>query len=62
VLSGCIDDGGDAVDDGFVRFVQSGGDTLVQVDRNGSANGFQTLVVLKNVTASTLDADDVLAV
>jgi Ca2+-binding RTX toxin-like protein len=62
VLSGCIDDGGDAVDDGFVRFVQSGGDTLVQVDRNGGGNGFQALVVLKNVAASTLDADDVLAV
>jgi hypothetical protein len=45
-----------------VRFVQSGGDTIVQVDRNGSGNGFQTLVVLKSVTASTLDADDVLAV
>jgi Ca2+-binding RTX toxin-like protein len=62
VLSGCIHDGAEAVDDGFVRFVQSGGDTLVQVDRNGGANGFQTLVVLKNVAASTLDADDVLAV
>jgi Ca2+-binding RTX toxin-like protein len=62
VLSGCIRDGDEAVDDGFVRFVQSGRDTLVQVDRNGGGNGFQTLVVLKNVTASTLDADDVLAV
>jgi Ca2+-binding RTX toxin-like protein len=62
VLSGCVHDGDDAVDDGFVRFVQSGGDTLVQVDRNGGGNGFQTLVVLKSVTASTLDADDVLAV
>jgi Ca2+-binding RTX toxin-like protein len=62
VLSGCVHDGDDAVDDGFVRFVQSGGDTLVQVDRNGGGNGFQTLVVLKSVTASTLDADDVLVV
>jgi Ca2+-binding RTX toxin-like protein len=62
VLSGCVHDGDEAVDDGFVQFVQSGRDTLVQVDHNGGGNGFQTLVVLKNVTATTLDAGDVLAV
>jgi Ca2+-binding RTX toxin-like protein len=62
VLSGCIRDGDEAVADGFVRFVQSGRDTLVQVDRKGGGNGYQTLVVLQNVKASTLDADDVLVV
>ena len=46
----------------FVRFLQSGGDTLVQVDSNGGANGFQTLAILKGVSAVSIHPDDVLAV
>jgi Ca2+-binding RTX toxin-like protein len=42
---------------GFFRLVQSGADTLVQVDFDGTANryGFVNLATLQNVTASQLD-------
>ena len=62
ILPGSVDDGHEAVSGGFVRFLQSGGDTLVQVDRNGGADSFQTLAVLKGIAAVTLHPDDVLAV
>lgn len=41
---------------GHLRLVQSGADTLLQVDRDGSANGesFTTLLTLRGVTASQL--------
>eukprot|EP01041_Mallomonas_annulata_P013469 gene13469-28537_t len=43
---------------GYVRLVQSGNDTLVQIDRDGTANGgnFVTFANLQNVTASQLTA------
>ncbi|MBP0447176.1 type I secretion C-terminal target domain-containing protein [Roseomonas sp. SSH11] len=41
-----------------LRLVQSGADTLLQVDRDGSgaADGWMTVLVLQNVTASALGA------
>ena len=62
ILPGSVDSGHEAVSDGFVRFMQSGADTLVQVDYNGGADHFQTLAVLKGVVAATLHPDEVLAV
>ena len=62
ILPGSVHHGHDAVTGGFVRFLQSGADTIVQVDRNGGADSFQTLAVLKGVTAVSLHPDDVLAV
>jgi len=62
VLHGCIHNGHEAVHDGFVKFVQQGADTLVQVDVNGGGDHFQTLAVLKGVTAATLNPDEVLSV
>jgi len=63
LLQGCCVHGGqDAVNGGFVRFVQSGADTIVQVDQNGGGNSFQTLVVLQGVSAASLHPNDVLAV
>jgi Ca2+-binding RTX toxin-like protein len=63
LLQGCCIHGGqDAVNGGFVRFVQSGGDTVVQVDQNGGGNSYQTLVVLQGVSAASLHPNDVLAV
>ncbi|HEX8239826.1 MAG TPA: calcium-binding protein [Allosphingosinicella sp.] len=43
---------------GYVRLLQSGGDTLVQIDRDagGSRSSFVTILTLKNVSASTLEA------
>jgi Ca2+-binding RTX toxin-like protein len=41
---------------GFMRTVQSGSDTLVQVDRNGGGDSWQTFVILSNVSASALTA------
>jgi Ca2+-binding RTX toxin-like protein len=62
ILPGSVHSGHGAVDGGFVRFLQSGADTLVQVDQNGGANGFQTLAILKGVAAASIHPDDVLAV
>jgi hypothetical protein len=62
ILPGSVDDGHEAVTGGFVRFLQSGADTLVQIDRNGGADDFQTLAVLKGIAAATLLPDDVLVV
>ncbi|WP_396180118.1 putative Ig domain-containing protein, partial [Flavobacterium sp.] len=43
---------------GYFKLAQSGADTLLQVDRDGSANGesFATFATLQNVAASQLDA------
>lgn len=47
---------------GYMRFVQSGTDTLFQVDSDGTAGGaaFQTVVIMNNVTASSLETDNFL--
>jgi Ca2+-binding RTX toxin-like protein len=46
--------------DGHARLVQSGADTLVQVDRDaaGGAYGFATYAILQNVDASTLTREN----
>ncbi len=57
--------GGNLFDLGYVRFVQSGSDVLVQVDRDGGAGGvwsYNTALTLKNVNASALVADNFRAV
>ena len=45
---------------GHLRLVQSGADTYLQVDRdgNGTTYGLATLIILKNVTASTLTGEN----
>ena len=48
---------GDLFAKGYLRFLQSGADTLVQVELNGGGNGFVTLATLKNVNAATLSSD-----
>lgn len=50
---------GDLFAKGYVRFVQSGTDTVVQVDVTGGANSFATLAKLSEVQASTLTAASV---
>ncbi len=45
---------GDPITDGYLRFVQSGTSTQVQVDSNGGADDFATLVNLNNFTATNL--------
>jgi Ca2+-binding RTX toxin-like protein len=51
-------DGGNPFAEHFVRLVQDGGNTLVQVDQDGGggAFGYHTALVLAGVTASTLTA------
>ncbi|MDW8201479.1 MAG: G8 domain-containing protein [Cyanobacteriota bacterium SKYGB_h_bin112] len=48
--------GANPVADGFLRFTQSGNNTLVQIDSNGLTGGanFSTLATLTGVTASNL--------
>ena len=43
----------DPIGDGFLRLFVSAGDTLVQFDSNGGANGFVTLATLQGVTNAT---------
>jgi Ca2+-binding RTX toxin-like protein len=45
---------------GFARFVQSGADTLLQVDRDGggASYGYQTVLTMKNVTATSLTVEN----
>ncbi|NVM79694.1 Ca2+-binding RTX toxin-like protein [Duganella sp. SG902] len=45
---------------GYVRVIQDGADTKIQMDRDGTATngGFSTVLTLKNVDASTLTADN----
>ncbi|MES3057712.1 hypothetical protein O6V14_18930, partial [Sphingomonas faeni] len=46
--------------DGHLRLVQSGSDTLLQLDRDGSGAGysFQTLLTFDNTQASSFTAKD----
>jgi Ca2+-binding RTX toxin-like protein len=46
------------ITDGFVGLMQSGADTLVQVDFNGGANSFTTLLTLENVNAMNVTLMD----
>ena len=41
---------------GYARLVQTGGATLVQVDRDGGGNGYVTLITLANVSLGSLTA------
>jgi VCBS repeat-containing protein len=43
---------------GFLQFAQSGGDTLVQVDGDGGADGFVTLLSLSSVSLNSSDSGD----
>ncbi|WP_443747402.1 beta strand repeat-containing protein [Asticcacaulis solisilvae] len=53
-------DGGDPLASGHVRIVQSGSDTLIQVDADASGviYNFHTALVLQNVNAASLTADN----
>jgi len=52
-------DGGNPFSTGHVRLVQDGADTLLQVDEDGPGPAqYYTALVLKNVQASTLTADN----
>lgn len=48
--------GSNAIADGYLRWIQSGSNTLVQIDTDGSAAlvGFSTLVTLNSVNANSL--------
>lgn len=46
--------GHNPVAEGYLRFVQSGADVLVQVDRNGGSDDFATLARLEDVRTSEL--------
>ncbi|HZG07708.1 MAG TPA: calcium-binding protein [Allosphingosinicella sp.] len=39
---------------GHLRLVQSGANTLIQIDRNGGGDGWQTIFKLENLAAATL--------
>jgi hypothetical protein len=43
---------------GFLQFAQSGSDTLVQVDSDGGADGFVTLLSLSSVSLNSSDTGD----
>ncbi len=61
VLAARLDWGrGDLIASGHVRFVQSGADTLLQVDVDGGGNDFVTLATLLNTSAEQLGAANVL--
>ena len=45
---------GDLMAGGYVRFVQSGSDTLVQIDADGGGDAFTTLVTLADTNAAHL--------
>jgi Ca2+-binding RTX toxin-like protein len=46
--------GTNPITDGFLRFVQSGADTNVQIDADGGANSFINLATLNNALATNL--------
>lgn len=50
---------GDLFAGGYVRFVQSGANALVQVDTDGGGNGYSTLATLNGVSSSALTPDNV---
>lgn len=45
--------------DGHVRFVQSGADTVFQVDANGGNNSYVTVATLQNVDANTVTSANI---
>jgi len=49
-------DGGNPFASGHVRILQSGADTLLQIDRDGGGNGYNTLLNFKNTTAGSFTA------
>lgn len=49
---------GDPVADGYVRFSQAGGNTLVQVDADGGGNSWITLATLRGVNVGDLTANN----
>ena len=49
--------GSNPITDGYLRFVQSGASTKIQIDSNGGADGFNTLATLNNFTATNLVVD-----
>ncbi|HEY0026686.1 MAG TPA: calcium-binding protein [Allosphingosinicella sp.] len=51
-----FDSGSNPFATGHMRLVQSGADTLVQMDRNGGADGYVTVLKLNGVQAATLTA------
>jgi Ca2+-binding RTX toxin-like protein len=57
-----LSDTGTAFSGGYLRLVQNGKDTLLQLDKDGAANSgahFETLLTLKNVDAAKLTADNI---
>jgi Ca2+-binding RTX toxin-like protein len=50
---------GNLFTNGYVRYVTSGSDTLVQVDIDGGGNSFVTLTTLHGVAQSLLTADNI---
>ena len=48
----------DAFSGGYLQFVESGNDTLVQVDGNGGGDSFDTLLTLNGVHLSSSDTGD----
>jgi Ca2+-binding RTX toxin-like protein len=44
---------------GYLRLVASGADTLLQLDKDGGADAFVTVAVLKNVAPASLTADNI---
>jgi hypothetical protein len=48
----------DAFSGGYLQFVDSGSDTLVQVDSDGGADSFETLLTLNGVHLSSSDTGD----
>lgn len=59
VLSRQLGWSGDLGGKGYVAFVQSGADTLLQVDSTGGANSFVTMATLKGVTALALTSANI---
>jgi hypothetical protein len=49
--------GTNPVTDGYLRAVQSGSSVNIQIDSDGGANSFVTLVTLQNVSVSSLGTD-----
>ena len=44
-----------AFGNGYLRFAQSGADTLVQIDADGGGDGFVTLATLQNALLTQAD-------
>jgi Ca2+-binding RTX toxin-like protein len=50
--------GADPFADGYVRLVQSGPNTVLQVDNTGGGDGYFDFITLSNVTAANVTADN----